>query len=474
MLRLRVLAPMSALLLSGLLATACGGGTKISLALPDGDVVTKGGSVRVEATVDDYQDVPDGSSVFFRTNLGSFAQYSGDVTSPLQELEALTTGSKAIATLYSFPGEAGAATVTASYETENGTKSASVGVTIEGGTVPNGRNFTPACDTNNVAALIDTQDGRSERNNMKIRCELRASDINGDAIPKASIEWLVEEGCRIERYEEEGNLDLVVAVTPDCTPKDVEPMTDEPSQMVSSVIHNPRDGLLTIVFFTQGEEGYVDANSNKQYDAGENFAGYDLPEPFVDLDDNRERGDGSSGAPVEPFKDANGNGVWDRADGRWSADTMIWAATRIMFTGDPDGTQTTFSPNNLAIGNCDFENYTLNLVDKNLNPLAVHGAESGISFSDCGALTIATESIPMIANMGIAFLPDGSVETASFTAGRTYQIRMDDGNCEDPDETPPENCYFEATVTVTPGFAFGEYSPTVFSFTLPMVQGTVN
>jgi len=473
--RLMRLALSSATLASALLLTACGGGSKITLSLPDGNVVSQGGNIKIEALVEDYQSVADGSIVSFRTDLGSFAKYSTDVTAPVQELEVGTVGSRAVATLYAFPGEAGQATVTATYESEAGQAQATAQVTFEGGMTPNGRNFSPSCDTMNVAALIDTSDGRAERNSIKIRCELRASDIDGDPIPKTSIQWLVEEGCAVERYEEVGNLDLVVAVTPDCDPLDVEPMTDEPSQMVSSVIHNPRDGLLTIVFYTDGEEGYVDENSNKQYDPGENFAGYDLPEPFVDMDDNRERGDGRDGSPVEPYIDANQNGVWDRADGRWNAQTKIWAATRIMFTGGPDASRSTFAPNSLLIDNCNYENYTLTLVDENLNPLAAHGAESGISFEDCGALSFSSDLYPLSPNMGIRFLPNGSVETASFTQGRTYQIRADDGSCEEsPDETPPENCYFQAVVTIAPSFEFGEYSPREFSFTLPMVQGTVD
>ncbi len=70
-----------------------------------------------------------------------------------------------------------------------------------------------------------------------------------------------------------------------------------------SRIANPRDGLVTVIAYVPGEEGFADVNRNGQYDAGEPFV--DLGEPFVDANDSGEWD------TTEWFADVNGNGKWD-------------------------------------------------------------------------------------------------------------------------------------------------------------------
>ncbi len=69
------------------------------------------------------------------------------------------------------------------------------------------------------------------------------------------------------------------------------------------IVRNPRDGLLTIIVMTLGEEGYEDANGNGVYDTGENFI--DLSEPFLDANDNGKWDD------AEPYIDSDGDGRYD-------------------------------------------------------------------------------------------------------------------------------------------------------------------
>jgi hypothetical protein len=90
-------------------------------------------------------------------------------------------------------------------------------------------------------------------------------------------------------------------------------------------IHNPRDGLSTIIVQVNGEEGFVDGNGNGTYDAGENFI--DMAEPFVDADDSGDR------TGTESFVDVNDNGRWDPPNREWDADTVIWAETRVLYSG---------------------------------------------------------------------------------------------------------------------------------------------
>ncbi|MBK9519010.1 MAG: Ig-like domain-containing protein [Anaeromyxobacter sp.] len=111
-----------------------------------------------------------------------------------------------------------------------------------------------------------------------------------------------------------------------------------------TLIHNPRDGLVTVIAVAQGEEGFFDASNgcpaNGLYDApgsagcalGERFV--DLGEPFVDLNDNGVRDSTSSGGEFdEPYFDANNNGVWNGPNATWDRSTTIWAETRLLYTG---------------------------------------------------------------------------------------------------------------------------------------------
>ena len=102
--------------------------------------------------------------------------------------------------------------------------------------------------------------------------------------------------------------------------------------------HNPRDGLVTVIATAYGEEGFVDVNGNGVYDGpsspalagtkwattGEPFI--DLGEPYIDANDN------GVWDPGEPFIDVNQNGKYDKPNGKWDADTVIWAETRILYS----------------------------------------------------------------------------------------------------------------------------------------------
>ncbi len=114
-------------------------------------------------------------------------------------------------------------------------------------------------------------------------------------------------------------------------PVDVTPFTDEYRLTYGDdcgmLQHNPRDGLSTVVVMANGEEGFVDLNGNGVYDPGEPFI--DMGEPFIDENDNGKR-DNS-----EQFWDLNGNGTYDGPNGAWNANTVIWAETRVLYSGFP-------------------------------------------------------------------------------------------------------------------------------------------
>ena len=73
---------------------------------------------------------------------------------------------------------------------------------------------------------------------------------------------------------------------------------------------NPRDGLVTLVAYAAGAEGFDDQNQSGTWDLGEPFD--DLPEPYVDADDNGQW------SPGEWYQDVNENGAWDASQAPFS------------------------------------------------------------------------------------------------------------------------------------------------------------
>jgi len=118
------------------------------------------------------------------------------------------------------------------------------------------------------------------------------------------------------------------------------PRYQEPSVPDGSLIRNPRDGLVSILAYTQGEEWYDDRNGNGVWDPGERFI--DQGEPLVDSNDNGVWDQG------EVFVDLNGNHVWDPPNGIHDSNTTIWTETRILYSGRPTGNNTYFLPSRFA------------------------------------------------------------------------------------------------------------------------------
>src|SRR5262249_37547744 len=94
------------------------------------------------------------------------------------------------------------------------------------------------------------------------------------------------------------------------------PRVAEPSLFWSGRTRNPRDGLVTLIAFTRGEEYFDDNNQNGVWDSGERFI--DQGELFVDANDN------GLWDPGEDYFDANHNGVYDGPNGTYDSDTTVW------------------------------------------------------------------------------------------------------------------------------------------------------
>jgi hypothetical protein len=85
-----------------------------------------------------------------------------------------------------------------------------------------------------------------------------------------------------------------------------------------------------VVAVTRGEEAFIDVDGDGVYTVGVDVfePTFDLPEPFIDINDNGEWD------PDEEFRDANSDGLWTPANGEWDAATEIWSSTTVLWVGD--------------------------------------------------------------------------------------------------------------------------------------------
>lgn len=205
------------------------------------------------------------------------------------------------------------------------------------GRAPNHRNFTFSCE----ASSIHNDDG------VPMSCTAIVADRNSQQAPNVQVTFMTEGGsvARVKNTDEEG-MATVTFLTGDPRPADVSVATSysmvpgflqneednfvEPSWNCGTGVCNVRDGLNTIIAVTNGEEAWTDTNQNGVWDEGEDFV--DLPEPYVDVNDN---GKFDPSHPIEKdlYIDANQNGQWDDANGKWDGATLIWKEFKFVWTG---------------------------------------------------------------------------------------------------------------------------------------------
>ena len=144
-------------------------------------------------------------------------------------------------------------------------------------------------------------------------------------------------------------------------PVETTPIAGEPS--VGNA--NPRDQLVTIIAMVRGEEAFVDANLDGQYNAGELFV--DQGDPFIDSNDNNAY---TGDEATEPrFCGGTDCSTYHGPNGLWDSDRTIWVPTWIAFTDAP---KVTVDP--WIASSC------VDYVDNNVpNPSS---ASTGVSFRD--------------------------------------------------------------------------------------------
>jgi hypothetical protein len=266
-------------------------------------------------------------------------------------------------------------TVTVTAKTKVGDASCAPIVISTG--IPNARflNFSCKADMINVGGFaLDL---------IEQPCTVALADRFSNKIPFATKVFFQTEAGAVNSSAETGEKeeDLGTATisvrTSDPRPKDVDPIVGEPLFAAGSRTYNPRDGLLTVIAATTGEEEFDDENGNGQYDAGEAFV--DIGEPFVDKNDN------DTWESDEGFIDWNQNGQYDGPNGAWDGNAVIWKPTWLLWTGDVakggdcDDWENTYSalcPDQFDISNGNWMDFMFSVKDFNLNPINTTGTIS--------------------------------------------------------------------------------------------------
>ena len=105
-------------------------------------------------------------------------------------------------------------------------------------------------------------------------------------------------------------------------PVETTPIAGEPSLGNA----NPRDQLVTLIAMVRGEEAFVDANLNGQYDPGELFV--DQGDPFIDANDNNAYL--ADSATEQRFCGGADCTTYHGPNGLWDSDRTIWAPTWVV------------------------------------------------------------------------------------------------------------------------------------------------
>ena len=157
--------------------------------------------------------------------------------------------------------------------------------------------------------------------------------------------------------------------------QDVAPLTWENNLLsyVSSTYGwggttHPRDGLTSVLVYSQGEEHFDDLNANGVYDSGEPFQDTH-DDPFIDYNDNGNYNVYVSPGddPTEIFNDVNKSGGWDSVNGEWDSQKDIFTNFKILITGPPI---IGFSPGSFNIPNGGSQAFKILVCDRNLNYLS--------------------------------------------------------------------------------------------------------
>ncbi len=443
----------TAIAISLILLTAGCEGAALNLSA-DHQVVAAGGcdKATIVATVTIGGKPASGKKVDFETTAGSF--------SPTEELTyaSSTTDESGRATVELYTTKSvGQATVTASFTDDN--YQAEGSITIRFGP-PTGR-FAPVsdkvslqCDALNIGAY------RHDRPEIVVPCTLSAETASGCPLPASAflaernmvlraeagtLEVLADEwsGSVVLRYRSTGG---------EPHPVDVDPVSGEPSRPgpLGETL-NPRDGAVTLLVALKGREGFQDLNGNGVHDEGEPFD--DIPEPFLDVDD-----DGIYTAGIDPyFVDSDGDGSYSPPNGTYDATTYIAATFKIVWSGDlaehEDAARLVLDgPADIPNGGS--AKVRVLLLDERLNPIAAFAENSdSLYYSLTGSVLLSPSTYTQpLSNVSALRFDDQGLYLQYIPDVAVFEATLSDDDSSYTAD-PPLDWTLEVSVNASPGWA---------------------
>lgn len=256
---------------------------------------------------------------------------------------AVTDGQGRVSTTLLAGNEVGIATVRATVTSvEPDLTAASLGTPIVGAR-PSDEGFVIECNQINLAANASATPPRKD---LSTPCSAQLVDRFRNPVGlRTSVSWYSEAGSIESPVSTggatRGRVNTTFQTAGKWPPFEVSNlMENEPFDPRTG--QNPRDMLVTVIAVTSGEETFYDGSGVSQgtkdgeWNAGEWFV--DLPEPFVDENDNQVYDLGEPFIDTERLDCATGqrqgkNARWDPPNGCWDGDIQIWRATHILYSG---------------------------------------------------------------------------------------------------------------------------------------------
>lgn len=215
------------------------------------------------------------------------------------------------------------------------------------GAKPSNRGFLLRCDRVNIPVyasstpplplMVNCQVGLSDRygnpigTGTQVRLNSEAGQVPNNVATTPFMPGVTAEGFGSFSFNTALNFPAldVPPLTANATQYPV-PLVTEPS-IPGTIVRNPRDGLVTVIAYLQGEEDFKDDNANGTRDANEQFI--DQGEPFVDSNDNNQWDTGETFVDTPPADGGVPNGMWDGPNGTWDSNAQIWTEYRLLYTG---------------------------------------------------------------------------------------------------------------------------------------------
>ncbi len=316
------------------------------------------------------------------------------------------------------------------------------------GAKPTNKGFSLVCTPVNIAAYWSPAPPRL----MSVDCKVRVVDrFNNPVGTGTTVNFKSEAGTipaslgsklydPLTTNTDEGTATVTFSTQGTFPPQATDPLTAdaaqypnarpvEPSRQDGLVVRNPRDGLVTLIAYTRGEEYFDDTNNNGTWDTGEQFV--DEGEPFVDSNDN---GVWDAG---EFYVDESADGQWNGPNGKWDVNKNIWTEARLLYTDFPSLAASAWENTPIVVAKGAYVTDKFTILDLNMNRIS-------------SEFVFASGTAPPRGSI-VQFLPAGLPDTYGMDIERSLVDATSLGECKSSTSRCKFRTVFKAWATGNTG-----------------------